>query len=125
MDVEGHEVKIFEGALDFFTSNSGRTKFLVEVHPHFYNEDNNFEKILEEYFKIGFTCKALVSTPIARPKKFIDAGYEPTLEVLTDGFVRGIYTNVKKEHVLDFACREHHESGSKKIVRSFLLGRDE
>ena len=31
MDVEGHEVKIFEGALDYFTKNNGPTKILVEV----------------------------------------------------------------------------------------------
>jgi len=124
MDVEGHEVKIFEGALDYFTKNDGPTKILVEVHPHFYDEDNNFEAILKEYFKIGFSCKAAVSTPVPRPKKLIDAGYEPVLEMPTDGFVRGLYVNLQNDHLLDFACREHHESGSKKIIRSFLLGRD-
>ena len=124
MDVEGHEVKIFEGALDYFTKNQGTTKILVEVHPHFYDEENNFESILKEYFKIGFSCKAAVSTPVPRPKKLIEAGYEPVLEMPTDGFVRGLYMNLQDEHVLDFACREHHESGSKKIIRSFLLARN-
>ena len=124
MDVEGHEVKIFEGALNYFTKNKGKTKFLVEVHPHFYDQNNDFEKILKEYLKIGFSCKAAVSTPISRPKKLIEAGYEPVMEIPTDGFVRGLFLDLKDEHLLDFACREHHESGSKKIIRSFLLGRD-
>ena len=53
MDVEGHEVKIFEGALEYFTKNKGRTNFLVEVHPHFYDKENDFAKILREYAKIG------------------------------------------------------------------------
>ena len=49
MDIEGHEVKVFEGALEYFTKNrEGVTKILLEVHPHFYNPNNDFEKILKE-----------------------------------------------------------------------------
>jgi len=125
MDVEGHEVKIFEGALDYFSNNKGRTNFLVEVHPHFYDEENDFEKILKEYMKIGFNCRAVVSTPISRPSLFREYGYSPDKIVQTDGFERGIYYNIDNEDMLEFACREHHEAGSKKIVRSFMIGRDE
>ena len=50
MDVEGHEVKIFEGALDYFTKNEGNTNILVEVHPHLYGENNDFEKNIARIF---------------------------------------------------------------------------
>lgn len=123
MDIEGHEVKVFEGGLDYFSKNQGNTKILLEVHPHFYNSENDFEKILKEYFKLGFTSKYVVSTPVPRPKKFIDAGYVPVAEIPTDGFVRGLYENISKEHLLEFACRENIEGSSKKIVRSFMLVR--
>ena len=123
MDIEGHEVKVFEGGLDYFTKNSGNTKILLEVHPHFYNEDNNFEKILNEYFKIGFKTKYVVSTPISKPKKFAEAGYNPIAEIPTDGFVRGLYGPISNDHLLEFACRENLEGNSKKIVRSFMLER--
>lgn len=123
MDIEGHEVKVFEGGLDYFTNNPGKTKILLEVHPHFYNEENDFENILKEYFKIGFTPKYTVSTPIARPIKFRDAGYEPMAEIPTDGFVRGLYGPISNDHLLEFACRENIEGTSKKIVRSFMLER--
>jgi len=125
MDVEGHEVKIFEGALQYFAENKGRTNFLVEVHPHFYDEKNDFAKILREYFNLGFRCKYVVSTPCPRPRKFIEAGYEPLMEVPTDGFVRGLYGPISNEHLLEFACQENLEGNSKKIVRSFMIGRDE
>ena len=124
MDVEGHEVKIFEGGLDYFTKNPGKTSFLVEVHPHFYDEENNFEAILEEYFKIGFNCDYVVSTPIPRPQLFKDNHYYPSEEILTDGFKRGVYKKIKNKHLLEFACRENIEGRSKKIVRSFMLTRD-
>tara|TARA_R100000234_G_scaffold40732_1_gene24404 strand:- start:12057 stop:12902 length:846 start_codon:yes stop_codon:yes gene_type:complete len=124
MDVEGHEVKIFEGGLDYFSKNEGKTNFLVEVHPHFYDEGNDFGKILSEYFKIGFSCKFAVSTPVPRPRKFIEAGYEPMMEIPTDGFLRGLYGKISNEHLIEFACKENIEGNSKKIVRSFMLGRD-
>ena len=124
MDIEGHEVKVFEGALNYFKNNhEGVTKILLEVHPQFYNEENNFESILKEFFEIGFEPKYVVSTPNARPQKFVNAGYTPLAEVPTDGFVRGLYGPISKEHLLEFACRENIEGNSKKIVRSFMLER--
>jgi len=124
MDVEGHEVKIFEGALDYFIDNKGRTNFLVEVHPHFYDKDNDFGKILKEYFKIGFNCAAVVSTPIAQPSLYRENGYNPDRIVHTDGFMRGIYTDIENEDMIEFTCKPHHEAGSKKIARSFMIGRE-
>ena len=124
MDIEGHEVKVFEGGLNYFKNNNeGTTKILLEVHPQFYDEENNFEAILEEYFKIGFKPKYVVSTPNPKPQKFVEAGYVPLAEVPTDGFVRGLYGPISNDHLLEFACRENIEGTSKKIVRSFMLER--
>lgn len=123
MDIEGHEVKVFEGGLEYFSKNKGSTKFLLEVHPQFYDNNNDFEAILKEYFKLGFKSKYVVSTPVAQPKKFINAGYTPIAEVPTDGFVRGLYGPISNDHLLEFACRENLEGDSKKIVRSFMLER--
>jgi FkbM family methyltransferase len=125
MDVEGHEVKIFEGGLDYFSENKGRTSFLVEVHPHFYDKDNDFSKVLKEYFKIGFNCTAVVSTPIPQPSLYRENGYSPAKTVYTDGFMRGIYTDIENDDMIEFTCKPHHEAGSKKIARSFMITREE
>ena len=77
MDVEGHEVKIFEGGLDYFSKNEGHTNILLEVHPNTYDKDNDFEKVLREYFKLGFNSKWVIATPIPQPSLFKMAGYEP------------------------------------------------
>jgi FkbM family methyltransferase len=123
MDIEGHEVSVFEGALDYFTDNPGSTKILMEVHPQFYNEENDFENILSEYMKIGFNSKFVVSTPVPQPALFREKGYKPKLSVPTDGFVRGYYNDVRNEDLLELACRQHNEGSSKKIVRSFMIER--
>tara|TARA_R110000824_G_scaffold25978_4_gene89928 strand:- start:11955 stop:12806 length:852 start_codon:yes stop_codon:yes gene_type:complete len=124
MDVEGHEVKIFESGLDYFSKNDGYTSVLVEVHPATYNEENDFAAVLREYFKIGFNAKYVVATPVPQPQLFKMAGYSPARSVHTDGFHRGIYTDVSNEHLVKFACQEHWEQGSKKIVRSFMITRE-
>tara|TARA_R100000152_G_C6776889_1_gene206353 strand:- start:984 stop:1895 length:912 start_codon:yes stop_codon:yes gene_type:complete len=123
MDVEGHEVKIFESGLDYFSKNDGTTHFLVEVHPHLYSKENDFEAVLAEYFKLGFRPTFVVSTPVPQPQLFKESGYEPIASIPTDGFVRGVYNNISNEDLLKFACRENMEGDSKKIVRSFMLSR--
>jgi len=125
MDVEGHEVKIFEGGLDYFSENRGRTNLLVEVHPHFYDKDNDFSKVLKEYFKLGFNCNTVVSTPIPQPTLFKENGYIPKRTVYTDGFMRGVYTDIENSDMVEFTCKPHHEAGSKKIARSFMITREE
>jgi len=125
MDVEGHEVSIFQGGLDYFSNNSeDHTSILLEVHPHFYSKDNDFEAVLKDYFSIGFKARFTVATPVPRPKLFVEAGYEPLAEIWTDGFHRGVYGEISNDDLLRFACRENIEGTSKKIVRSFMLSRN-
>jgi len=124
MDVEGHEVDIFKGGLNYFKNNPGHTNILVEVHPGLYNEDNDFAAILKEYFAIGFKPKYVVTTPVPQPRLFKEAGYTPIKSVQTDGFHRGVYEDISEEHLLEFACKENPEGNSKKIVRSFMITRD-
>ncbi|MEA2062935.1 MAG: hypothetical protein U9P14_04490, partial [Gemmatimonadota bacterium] len=90
----------------------------------FYNEDNDFAAVLKEYFKLGFNSRYVISTPFAQPRLFAEAGYSPAEVFYTDGCHRGIYDNVSNEDLLRFACYEHHQGDSKKIVRAFLLSRD-
>ena len=124
MDVEGHEVKILEGAHNYFKNNDGTTSFLIEVHPHYYDEDNDFASVIREYFEIGFEPKYAVSTPVARPKVITKAGYEPVMAVRTDGFVRGLYKDMGKDDFINFSCYEHKEGTSKKVIRSIMLHRE-
>ena len=74
--------------------------------------------------KLGFNSKYVVSTPVSRPKKFIEKNYVPIKEVHTDGFIRGLYNNISNDDLLEFSCKEHQEGNSKKIVRSFMIERE-
>ena len=98
------------------------------MHPHFYNQDNDFVAILKKYFEIGFRCSYVVSTPIPQPELFSKKGYSPEKIVNTDGFNRGIYRNVKDEDIIEIACKENIQAWrggvSKKIARSIMLSRE-
>ena len=129
MDIEGHETQVFEGGLDYFSENNeGVTNILLEVHPQFYSKENDFAKILKEYFKIGFKPKYVISTPVPQPRLFKEKNYTPFQEIATDGVIRGIYNDIKEEDLIEFACKENIEDSgrkvSKKIVRSFMITRE-
>ena len=129
MDIEGHEVSVFESGYQYFKENDGETHILLEIHPHFYNDDNDFAAILKKYFEIGFHCSYAISTPIPEPKVFLEKGYKPEKVVSTDGFLRGIYRNIDNDDIIDIACKENVESWqggvSKKIARSIMLSREQ
>jgi len=131
MDIEGHEVAVLEAAVPYFLESKVPVKILMEIHPSFYDEENDMAAVLKAYFDIGFQTKHLVSTPIARPKAFKDLGYEPEKEFHTDGFVRAIYSDVSNKDAIPLICDEYHEpffkdgqnKVAKKVVRSMLIER--
>ena len=52
MDIEGHEVSVFNSGYEYFKKNRGETHFLLEVHAKEYNQENDFAKTLKRYEEI-------------------------------------------------------------------------
>lgn len=124
MDIEGHEVKVFESGLDYFTKNSGETHILLETHPKEYNDGNDFAKILKEYNKAGFNISYLVATPTSNPAPFAEGGYKPRIEVQSDGWVRSLYTDVAQDDAVRFTTELFDDVHGGKCVRSIMVSRD-
>ena len=129
MDIEGHEVSVFNGGYNYFKNNRGETHILLEIHPSCYNENNNFAKTLQKYFEIGFNCSYIIATPRPKPELFVKMGYEPAQIFQSDGFTRGLYKDIKNDDAIQIACRENLEpwkqGHTKKIARSIMLSRIE
>ena len=129
MDIEGHEVSVFRGGYEYFKKNRGTTHILLEIHPNFYNKENDFEEMLRKYFDIGFKCSYIVATPVPRPAFFQEKGYEPIEEIKTDGFTRGLYKDISDDDAIQISCRENLEPWgngyTKKIARSMMISRIE
>ena len=116
----------------------------MEIHPMYYDGDA-FTKQLIRLFKRGFRTKYLISAGTARPDYFINHGYKPEKTYFTGDFTRGLYTNIKDEHVIE-SCSNlfpsqtrtlgwlpilkrpyrvfNRTSASTKIVRAIMLQRD-
>ena len=99
MDIEGAEVDALAG-IDKILENNSRMKILMEIHPMYYDGDA-FSKQLIRLFNKGFKTKYLVSAGNARPDYFISNGYKPEKVYVTGDFSRGLYVNVKEEHVIE------------------------
>jgi len=125
MDIEGHEVSVFESGYKYFKKNKGETHFLLEVHAKEYNEQNDFAKILKKYEEIGFKIKKIIATPVSNPAPFKNLGYKPDFEMLSDGWTRSIYTNVENDHAIEISTNLHNDVYGAKAVRAILLSREE
>lgn len=127
MDIEGHEVEALDGMFTVLKNSTKTTKILMEVHPMYYTEDRSLEIQLRRLLEIGFSTKYVISAGIARPDFFKRNGYEPDEVIFTDGWYRGIYSNVTNEHMIMAACHVHEQFieqrniHSRKVVRSIMI----
>ena len=130
MDIEGHEVEALEGMYNTLKNAESPVKILMEVHPMYYSENHSLEKQLRRLIDMGFNTRYVVSAGIAKPDFFAMHGYEPVEVFYTDGWYRGIYTDVSNEHMLMAACHEHKQFikhrnlYTKKIVRSIMIEKE-
>jgi FkbM family methyltransferase len=128
MDLEGHETEVIEGA-EKSLIRTKKCKILLEVHPQFYNEKNNFSKVLRDLVKIGFKIKYLISAGESCPSEIKRKNYIPFKEVKAAGFIRGIYKNMDIEDAIIFATKYYpclssdgnHNKANKKVARSIML----
>ncbi|MBF0137949.1 MAG: FkbM family methyltransferase [Magnetococcales bacterium] len=122
MDVEGHEVEILAGGMEFFTTHDN-IRILLEVHPERYTPDHSLEKQLQKLFAAGFYPRLVESAGVPVPERFRELGLQP-VQVAKN---RGLYAGLTPGQVLEFACREIinpiGDTGTvtRKIVRSLLL----
>jgi FkbM family methyltransferase len=122
MDIEGHEVEVLNGAIDYLVSQTP-IKILLEVHPSLYGPSHSLAEVLNRLFAGGYRTALLESAGGPVPHTFAEAGLSP---IKTIGR-HGLYRDVANDLVREFACFEHiDQAGSgtrttRKVVRSLLL----
>ncbi len=110
MDVEGFEVEIFRGMRRTLERGAVGMRILMEVHPTVYSENRDFESVLNDVLSSGFRAAAVVSAGEPRPPRFRRLGYRPDHVVFEDGFLRGVYRDIRDEDVGPLVCRLPHAS---------------
>jgi len=115
MDIEGFEVEVLGGAIDFFAKQTS-CNILVELHPNTYNDEHSLNNVLANFFNNGFSVSKAVCTNIGMEilkKKNIKCHKE----IFSDGFQRYMYENLSDNNVLHLA---HHQP---KAIRYILLSK--
>ena len=110
MDLEGHEVSVFEGGYEYF--------------PQYYDKDNDFAAVLKKYQDIGFKVKYVVATPVPDPKPLKNRGYSPIIRIQSDGFTRSLYQIGNNEDAIYLACNLHDNVPGRKVIRSIMVSRE-
>ncbi len=122
MDIEGFEVEVLEGFLEFAKINQN-IKILMEIHPNTYSPKHSLKRVLEKLYEYGFKFKYIESAGNPRPKMFTDRGYMP-VKIAKN---RGLYKNIDPEFAINVISKnisDHMKDASRltlKIVRSVLL----
>ena len=107
MDVEGHEVKIFENLI----INKNKFKFYpmicFETHLSKYKKNNLMKDKLIKLFNIGYHIK-FASSSSKRGSKTIENlyKYKPISNTIkTDEEERKIYENIKNKDAIEIICK--------------------
>jgi FkbM family methyltransferase len=106
MDIEGYEVEVFQGMKNIFNNAKAGFMIMLELHPHAYSNERSFAKELEYLFELNFIGKILISAGEPVPPKYEELGYAPDEKIVSDGFLRGIYRNVKTKDIIPLTCME-------------------
>jgi len=119
MDIEGHEVEVFNSLISLLTTNPelAPQKIVFETHKSKYNDEHNMEKVLTELFNLGYYPKVM-TTANEKYSKFDELGYKPEFTIADFPFVRGIYKNISKPDAIKLVT----DLGS---VRTVLIEREQ
>ena len=123
MDVEGGEVRVLHGAKETLTAIP-KCSILIEVHPQFYDEANDFRECLEYLLEVGYKITHVVSAGMERPDLFMENNYYPSRTFANCR--RAIYNDISQEHAVDWASRVIEQKlpngkVSPKIIRAILI----
>ena len=105
MDVEGHEIEVFNGMLPAIERGEMAPMIIFETHLSRYGADHDMESPLRRLFAAGYRVRYVASSS-ERGTALIDArGYRGIARVKTDDVERVIYENIANDDAIDLICK--------------------
>lgn len=105
MDVEGHEVEVFNGMLPAVERGNLAPMIIFETHLSRYSADHDMQPPLRRLFAAGYRVRYVASSS-ERGTALIDArGYRGIARVRTDDVERVIYENVTHDDAVNLICK--------------------
>ncbi len=113
MDVEGHEVEVFNGMLDSIRAGKMAPMVIFETHLTRYGEEHDMESTLRALFAAGYYVWYLASSWQKGTKLIEERGYKGSAPIKTDGVFRKIFENISNDDAVDFIC---HVGGARTVL---------
>ncbi|HOW43047.1 MAG TPA: FkbM family methyltransferase [Candidatus Omnitrophota bacterium] len=104
MDIEGHEVEVFENIAEAVVKDGFSAMILFETHISKYNDaSHNMRKQLQRLFALGYKPVYCASSD-EKTTVLRSMGYTPETVIKTDFSTRGIYTTVSLQDLETCVC---------------------
>lgn len=105
MDVEGHEVEVFNGLLPSIERGEMCPMIIFETHLSRYGAEHDMQTPLRRLFAAGY-CVRYIASSSEHGTALIDArGYCGVERVRTDDVERVIYENISNDDAIDLICK--------------------
>ena len=113
MDVEGHEVEVFEGMLEDIRKDRYAPTVIFETHFRHYGEDHNMAATLKRLFELGYGVPLVSSSSDLVANRLTQLGYVAGERIATDAVYRTLFTDIRPDDAIDFIC---HSGGVRTVV---------
>ena len=113
MDVEGHEVEVFDGMLDDIRKGRYAPTVIFETHPRRYGQEHDMAAVLNHLFQLGYGVPLVSSSSDEVSDRLMQIGYVPGQRIATDAMYRTMFFDIRPEHAIDLIC---HRGGIRTVV---------
>lgn len=104
MDIEGHEVEVFDSMLDDIAAGVYAPTIIFETHPDRYGPQHDMSKILRRMFALGYRVPLVSSSTDQAAERLMRMGYKPGERISTDAVHRTLFSDIQPDHAVDIIC---------------------
>ena len=113
MDIEGHEVEVFESMLDDISRGAYAPTIIFETHLDRYGAEHDMAAVLRRLFTLGYGVPLVSSASDKASARLIQLGYKPGQRITTDSVHRTLFSDIRPDDAIDIIC---HSGGVRTVV---------
>ncbi len=113
MDIEGHEVEVFESMLDDIFKGAYAPTVIFETHLDRYGAEHDMAAVLRRLFTLGYGVLLVSSASDRASERLVRLGYKPGQRIATDAVHRTLFSDIRPDDAIDIIC---HSGGVRTVV---------
>jgi FkbM family methyltransferase len=105
MDIEGHEVEVFDCMLEDIAKGAYAPTIIFETHLDRYGPGHDMAATLRRLFALGYCVPLVSSLTDMDADRLIRLGYKPGRRIATDALHRTLFSDIGPDDAIDIICR--------------------